>query len=172
MDSKVVLVDMDGVLADIHAHMVLEEYKRSGVKIDLNEIHGMLEDEAFPSFYEMIHSVGFFRSAPVVKDSVEGLRYLNDKYKVLVVSSATEFPNSLNEKHAWLNEHYPFISWKQMIFCGSKANIKGDIMIDDHSKNLLTFEGRKILFTQPHNSCIDASAYERVYAWKEIKEIL
>ena len=38
-----------------------------------------------------------------------------------------------------------------MIFYGSKENIRGDIMIDDHSKNLSKFDGERILFNQPHN---------------------
>ena len=115
---------------------------------------------------------GFFRNAPIIDDSIEGLRYLNDQYNVLIVSSATEFPNSLNEKLEWLNEYYPFISWKQMIFCGEKKSIKGDIMIDDHIKNLQYFQGEKILFTQPHNIYIDSISYKRVHTWKEIMTIL
>ena len=80
-------------------------------------------------------------------DCIEGLKYLNDKYNVLIVSSATEFPGSLIEKQEWLNEHFPFITWQQMIFCGRKDSIKGDIMIDDHPKNLSFFSGVKVLCT-------------------------
>ena len=103
---------------------------------------------------------------------MKGLKYLNDKYKVLIVSSATEFPNSLTEKQRWLNEYFPFITWEQMIFCGRKDSIQGDIMIDDHPKNLRTFGGRRILFTQPHNMCIDEASYQRVSGWEEIMNLL
>lgn len=107
-----------------------------------------------------------------MEDSVEGLKLLNDKYNVLIVSSATEFPGSLIEKQQWLNEHFPFITWEQMIFCGRKDSIKGDIMIDDHLKNLRYFEGRKVLFSQPHNMCVQDQMYQRVTGWKDIMEIL
>jgi len=108
----------------------------------------------------------------LIKDSIEGLSYLNDKHNVLIVSSATEFPDSMNEKLAWLNEFFPFISWKQMIFCGSKESIRGDVMIDDHAKNLSFFDGRRILFTQPHNVYVQDDSFERVSTWKDIMNIL
>ena len=70
----------------------------------------------FPIMSGMYNSRDFFRKAPIMSGSIEGLNYLNNKYKVLVVSSATEFPDSLIEKQEWLNKFYPFISWKQIIF--------------------------------------------------------
>jgi 5'(3')-deoxyribonucleotidase len=73
-----------------------------------------------------------------------------------------EFPLGLPEKHEWLAEHFPFISWKQIVFCGSKAVAQGDIMIDDHYKNLDHFEGHSILFTQPHNKGHDDKGHTRV----------
>lgn len=166
-----ILVDMDGVIADVYAQFIALEYAHSGIKLKQEELNGKKEEE-LPTFRKHVESRGFFRTPPLMPDSIEGLRYLNNKYRVLVVSSATEFPNSLIEKQQWLNEHFPFISWEQMIFCGRKDSIKGDIMIDDHPKNLRTFDGKKIIFTQPHNICIKDDSYLRVSGWKEIMRIL
>ena len=166
------LVDMDGVLADVYAHFIALEYSDSGVKLELKEMGGKLEEEVFRSFHKHVNSSGFFRTAPLIEGSVDGLRYLNEKYEVLIVSSATEFPNSLTEKCEWLIEYFPFISWRQMIFCGSKKYIQGDIMIDDHPKNLSVFEGKRILFSQPHNIYVHDSGYERVSGWKDIVRML
>ena len=165
-----VLVDMDGVLADIYAQLIMLEHKASGIIVRPDMVQGLSETDAFPSLPALIRSTGFFRTVPLITDSVDGLKYLNEKYSVLIVSSATEFPDSLKEKYDWLTEHFPFISWKQMIFCGSKDSICGDIMIDDHPKNLSSFNGRKILFTQPHNIYVED--FERVSSWKEIMSIL
>ena len=167
-----ILVDMDGVLADVYTQFINYEYKTSGIQINRESLYGTLEMDAFPNSWTHVRSSGFFRTTPVINDSIKGLKYLNDKYKVLIVSSATEFPQSLTEKQEWLNEHFPFIGWEQMIFCGRKDSIKGDIMIDDHPKNLGTFEGRKLLFTQPHNIYIEDKNYQRVSNWKEIMQIL
>lgn len=165
------LVDMDGVLADVYSQFINFEYRDSGIRLNKEDMYGKTEEESFPSFDRHVRSSGFFRTAPLMADSIEGLKYLNDKYNVLIVSSATEFPRSLIEKQEWLNEHFPFITWQQMIFCGRKDSIKGDIMIDDHPKNLSFFDGEKVLFTQPHNIRITNPAYRRVAGWKEIMEI-
>lgn len=170
--KKIVLVDMDGVLANVYRQFIHLEYKATGVKLDYDSLNGIIEEKAFPHFERDVNSRDFFRTAPLMTDSVEGLKYLNDKYTVYIVSSATEFPNSLPEKQQWLNEHFPFISWRQMIFCGSKKPITGDIMIDDHPSNLDSFEGRKILFTQPHNVYDTKEGYTRVKGWQEIMVIL
>ncbi len=167
---KQVLVDMDGVLADVYTQFQNYEKEEYGKVRPLEELIGKLELEAFPHGDKYVRSKGFFQTAPIIPDSIEGLKYLNDKYKVLIVSSATEFPDSLREKLSWLNTHFPFISWKQMIFCGEKNSIKGDIMIDDHPKNLDFFDGQKILFTQPHNMLLDVPEYIRVGSWREIMD--
>lgn len=161
-----VLVDMDGVLADVYTQFIDWEYKESGTRLRLEDLQGKTETEAFPSCNKHVRSMDFFRTAPVIPGSVEGLKYLNEKYKVLIVSSATEYPQSLTEKQEWLNKHFPFITWEQMIFCGRKDSIKGDIMIDDHPKNLRIFDGEKYIFTQPHNIFI--TDYKRVNSWNEI----
>lgn len=169
---KQVLVDMDGVLADVYSQFSRLELGETGTVIDIESLYGKLESEAFPNYEKHVRSTNFFRTAPVIPDSVGGLKYLNEKYNVLIVSSATEFPDSLKEKVEWLNEHFPFIKWQQIILCGTKNSIKGDIMIDDHPKNLDYFEGEKILFNQPHNMYMVKDDCTRVNTWQEIINIL
>lgn len=170
--KKQLLVDMDGVLADVYAQFLRMEYEEAGIRQTPEDLNGKTEPEAFVYADKHVRSKGFFRTAPVMEGSVEGLRYLNEKYKVYIVSSATEYPNSLLEKHEWLNEHFPFITWQQMIFCGSKEPVRGDLMIDDHPKNLDHFEGTTFLFTQPHNFFIQNPKHVRVNNWDEIRNLL
>jgi 5'(3')-deoxyribonucleotidase len=166
------LVDMDGVLADVYAQFLYLEWKETGVRQNLEALYGKTEPEAFSNYERHVHSKDFFRKAPTMPGSIAGLEYLNKKYKVLVVSAAMEFPDSLTEKYEWLREFYPFIHWKQIVFCGEKASLKGDIMIDDHPKNLNFFIGRKILFTQPHNIHLSNEEYARVDNWQQLTGIL
>jgi 5'(3')-deoxyribonucleotidase len=83
-----------------------------------------------------------------------------------------EFPQSLIEKYEWLREHFPFINWSQIIFCGSKKAISGDFMVDDHFKNLSNFKGEKLLFTATHNINIHIMGYTRVNSWVEVRRLL
>jgi 5'-nucleotidase len=169
---KRILVDMDGVLADVY-HRFFELHEADfGIRLSVNDIKGLKEAKAFPNQLKWVNTPGFFRSVPVMQGSQSGLMKLNEKFEVIVASMATEFPESLTDKQLWLMEHYPFISWKQIVFCGCKDIIKADIMIDDHLKNLDNFKGETIIFTQPHNINIPDSQHRRVDSWEEIEKLL
>ena len=169
---KRILVDMDGVLVDIYTRFFELQEKETGQRLTVNDIAGLLEAEAFQNQRKWVSTPGFFRNLPVMPGSREVLKKLNDKYRIIVVSLATEFPNSLTDKQLWLNDNFPFISWKQVVFCGDKNIIKADIMIDDHLKNLDHFNGETIMFTQPPNMLLNSSGHKRVNSWYEIEKLL
>ena len=169
---KRILVDMDGVLADVYHRFFELHEKDFGLKLSVQDIIGMKEADAFPNQLKWVNTPGFFRSIPVMVGSQKGLMRLNDNFEVIVVSMATEFPVSLTDKQLWIIENYPFISWKQVVFCGCKDIIQADIMIDDHIKNLDNFKGETIIFTQPHNLNITNSKHQRVDSWVEIEKLL
>jgi 5'(3')-deoxyribonucleotidase len=169
---KRILVDMDGVLADIFPRFFELHEKETGRKLEMSKIEGLLEAEAFVRQREWVSAPGFFRDLPVMKGSREVLKKLNGKYHVIVVSLATEFPNSLTDKQLWIHEHFPFITWQQIVFCGNKNILQADIMIDDHPKNLDIFPGETIMFTQPVNIHITNSRHRRVESWEEIGKLL
>lgn len=167
-----IAVDMDGVLADVYAQFLRMHEEDTGQQLSRDNIKGLLEEEAFPLHNEHVNRPGFFRTAPVMQDAPRVLELLNREYEVFIVSAAMEYPNSLKEKHDWLNAYFPFITWQQMVLCGSKSIICADIMIDDHFKNLDTFQGKTLLFTQPHNQDAPNKRHRRVGNWQEIAEIL
>lgn len=102
--------------------------------------------------------------------AVEALQELSKNFEIFIVSAAMEFPQSLSEKQAWLNQHFPFISWKNIVFCGDKSVIQADYMIDDHVKNLSGFKGTPLLFDAAHNTFI--TDYQRIRSWKEAVDLL
>jgi 5'-nucleotidase len=106
----------------------------------------------------------------VNENAQEVMKQLNEKFEVFIVSSAMEFPNSLTEKLEWLNEHFPFLHWKQFVFCGRKSVVHGDYMIDDLPHNLETFNGDKLLFSAPHN--LQFNHFKRVNGWNEVRTLL
>jgi 5'-nucleotidase len=169
---KRILVDMDGVLADVYSRFFELHRLESGAELRAVDVAGILEADAFPSQRKWVTSPGFFRTVPLMQGSFEGMKLLNERYEVIVVSMATEFPNSLTDKQFWLNDNFPFLKWQQIIFCGDKSIIKADIMIDDHLKNLDNFQGETIMFTQPHNILARNSRHTRVNSWAEIEKLL
>lgn len=168
---KRIAVDMDGVLADVYSQFILYHEKDCGVRLEMDKLDGLPEFEAFPNGRQHANTRGFFRTVPVVEGSVDVLERLNHRYEVFIVSAALEFPTSLDDKRAWLDEHFPFIRWQQIVFCGSKEIVRADIMIDDHLKNLDRFVGDTFLFAQPHNRSVH-TRHRRVDSWKEIDDIL
>lgn len=170
--KKRLLIDMDGVLSDIYGQFIKYEFNDIGLTQSLDDLTGKLEREAFKYHDKYVNSENFFYSAMPIQDSIETVRRLNDVYEVYIVSSAMQFPLSLTEKINWLTKYFPFLSWKQIVFCGTKDIVYGDIMIDDHFKNLDTFQGQTILFTQPHNVDKPIGNHTRVNNWKEIETIL
>jgi 5'-nucleotidase len=167
-----ILVDMDGVLADVYSRFFELHELKKGYRLSVGDVAGKLEAEAFPDQPEWVTTPGFFRTVPVMAGSIKGLKKLNAAFEVIVVSMATEFPQSLTDKQFWVHDHFPFISWQQLVFCGNKNLIKADIMIDDHLKNLDHFPGETIMFTQPHNMNISSSRHKRVSSWADIVKLL
>jgi 5'(3')-deoxyribonucleotidase len=169
---KRILVDMDGVLADVYPRFFELYEQETGNKKTMSEIIGLKEGKAFPELYRWVETPGFFRTIPVMADSQRVLKLLNEKYEILVISMATEFPISLTDKQMWINDNFPFISWRQVIFCGNKSLIPADLMIDDHFKNLDHFKGETILFMQPHNINNTDHQHKTVSSWAEIEKLL
>jgi len=175
MERKRLLVDMDHVMADITSQFIKWYRDATGTEIERRDLLGKPEDLAFPQpglIREFLHTPGFFRNAGVMPGSQNVLEELNEHYELFIVSAAVEFPQSLIEKYEWLGEHFPFISWRQIVFCGSKKMISGDIMIDDHFRNLGDFSGEKLLFTATHNIYTHLNGYTRVNNWAEVRALL
>jgi 5'(3')-deoxyribonucleotidase len=173
MRRKSIAIDMDGVIADVETQFINWYERELGVKVLKEDLIGRTEADAFPdatAVRRFVFTPGFFRTLPVMPDAIESVKKLMRDYDVYIVSAAMEFPQSLAEKYEWLKEHFPFISWKNIIFCGDKSVINTDYMIDDHCKNLDTCKGKAIMFNAFHN--VSYTHHQRVNNWREIVEML
>lgn len=168
-----VIIDMDEVMADTMGAM-MEWYKDEyGNDPDYSKMIGSwmlgIPEQHRDVVRERLYSVGFFRHLPVMADCVDVVNEMNKKYEVFIVSAATEFPNSLKDKMEWLNEHFSFLSWRQVVLCGDKRMIAGDYMIDDHTRNLVHFKGKPYLYSTIMNA--HEEGYNRLKNWKEIAAV-
>ncbi|KGO91280.1 5' nucleotidase, NT5C type [Flavobacterium subsaxonicum] len=170
---KTIAIDMDGVIADVEGQL-LEWYRtKYGITLTRDEIKGRTEETLFPEkqvLREFLYTPGFFRTLPVIEGAVEALKELSRDFEIYIVSAAMEFPQSLFEKHQWLAEHFPFISWRNIVFCGDKSIIDTDFLIDDHCKNLDFCKGKALMFTAFHN--VNQSHHQRVNNWEEIPALV
>ncbi len=167
---KRLIIDMDDVMADATGQFIEMYEKEFGLRVLRESLNGKSEGNGFPENHEIVmqypYRPNFFRMLLVNENCQEVMYELNKKYEVFIVSAAIPFPLSLNEKLDWLAEHFPFLTSKQIVFCGSKSIVHGDYMIDDMHYNLESFGGDKFLYTAPHNTHYDH--FERLNNWKEI----
>ena len=173
---KRIAIDMDDVLAKT-THVIIDRINQI---VNQNYTYEELltgSTSVKEEFYEhylanntFLWEPGFFEHIPVNEDAIEVVKKLTERYEVFIVSAATEFPNSLKEKIGWMEQHFPFITWKHIVFCGHKHMIQADYLIDDHEKNLHTFTGTPLLFTAPHN--VHITDFKRVNNWKEVEKLL
>lgn len=166
---KSIAIDMDNVIVDIESHYIKWYAEKFGVVIPKEQLMGKPETTGFPdkeAVFNFLYTPGFFRTAPVMPGAKEAVQRLMQSYNVYIVSAAMEFPQSLSEKYEWLQEHFPFISWRQIVLCGDKCIIATDYMIDDHVRNLESCRGKGLLYTACHN--ININHYTRLNNWDEV----
>ncbi|MBL7857172.1 MAG: 5'(3')-deoxyribonucleotidase [Cyclobacteriaceae bacterium] len=164
------IVDMDDVMADATGQFIDYYEREFGIRVDRESLNHQDEGHGFPDHQHIIkqfpHRPSFFRTMKRHENSYEVMRELNARYDLFIVSAAMEFPRSLSEKLEWLQEHFSFLTWKQIVFCGSKTVVHGDYMIDDMPYNLEKFNGEKFIFTAPHN--LHHNHFTRLNNWNEV----
>ncbi len=173
---KRIAIDMDDVLAKTTTVIIDRINEKVNKNFTYEELlqGGKEYKEEFYAHYlannSFLWEPGFFENIPVNEDAVEVVKKLSEQYEIFIVSAATEFPNSLKEKLTWMEMHFPFITWKHIVFCGHKYMIQADYLIDDHEKNLHSFTGTPLLYTAPHN--LHITDYQRVNNWKDVEKLL
>jgi len=168
-----IAIDMDEVMADTLAKH-LASYKRDyGETLTKGELAGHRFDEFVPvarreHVRAYLRTTGYFRDIPVMKDCQAVVRALAERYEIFVASAALEFPNSLIDKYEWLHEHFPFIPYTRIVFCGDKGILAADFLIDDNVHQLTRFTGQGILYSSPSN--IQETRFPRVNDWSEVRQ--
>jgi 5'-nucleotidase len=172
MTKKRIAIDMDDVMAAAGKKILTTYNTIVGTNHKEEDFAGkgyyeVLEEKNYHKIREEIFKPGFFIDMEVMPDAIDVIKKLHERFEIFIVSAAIEFPNSLKEKVDWLTEHFPFISWKNIVLCGDKSIITADYLIDDHEKNLRTFKGKTLMFDAQHNQKI--TDYQRFKTWKEIE---
>lgn len=143
---KRIAIDMDEVIADAN-HRAYEWYERDfNIRIAQDMVAGKYLRDAVPPDHrakvmQYPHTEGFFKDLPVMPDSQDVILELSKKYEIFIASAAMEFKTSFVHKFEWMKEHFPFIPWTHIVFCGDKSIINADYLIDDHVRHFAHFKG-------------------------------
>jgi len=169
-----ICIDMDEVIADAvseHLSRYNREFKAS---LTHDDLHGkwlwdVVRVEHHPALESYLCAPDFFRVLKVMPHAQRVIRELQKDYEVFIATAAMEVPTSFIAKFQWLAEHFPFVPASNIVYCGDKAILNADYLIDDNPRQLRRFKGRGILYTSPHN--VNVTGFRRVRDWLEVEQM-
>ena len=121
MKTKVIYIDMDGVLVDLQSNLDKQGWHQN-----------------------------VFKDPPPIDGAVEAFNELcfDEDYDVYILSTAPwNIPNSWTQKRLWVSKYLGDKAHKRLILCNHKNLLRGDILIDDRTANGAgEFDGELIQF--------------------------
>lgn len=171
---KSIAVDMDQVIADFLGKATKAFQERFNISVSKEDFDVAKIEAQYPEmahqFYLMINEPDFFRDFELEdQDAVPVLKELSEHYEIYIATAAMDVPGCFNAKYEWLLEHFPFLNPAYFIFCGDKKVVKADYLIDDNVKQLQSFTGEGILYSQSYNEY--CTEFKRVHNWQEIRTL-
>lgn len=180
-ERPIVLVDMDGVLADFDAAFhdtVREQHPHIAMLDPLPDPPSFYASQAYPGVYNaelraISDAEHFFARLPVMPGALEGWqRIMDEGYQPQICSSPIRSnPYSKREKLGWLEEHLApvFGSWvvETAIITSEKFRQKGDVLIDDRPDmpNAAMASWQHVVFDQPCNRHVETDL--RLQGWND-----
>lgn len=175
-DKPVVLVDMDGVLADFDAELIARIKLRHPHIPLLQTQQSFYFSQDYPEYEDDIRNLsdeeGFFASLPLIDHAIEGWQRIIDLgYHPRICSSPKHTnPYSESEKIIWLRRHMvpifgPSIA-DEAIITKDKHLCDGIALIDDRPEVRSTDEAswQHIIFDRPFNK---RTALPRLNGWRD-----
>ena len=171
------LIDMDGVCADLVSHWVtlLNRYHGETLqKEDVTDwhIHKITEQTTRKEVEAFLADPGFFLHLEPIPGAIETLRRLiRDGHDLVFVTHCKE---GHGDKRKWLERHLPGFPMRSVIFAERKELVSGDVLLDDGVHNLRDWQkhnpsGIAVCFDAPYNQHWQG---ERVTNWEAFYELI
>ena len=92
--------------------------------------------------------VGFFLDLQPLEFAIEGVKLLQEKYDVWILTRPSiKNTHCYTEKAEWIKKYFGEAMLEKLILCPNKSLVKGDYLIDDDIKHgQKEFEGEHIQF--------------------------
>ncbi|MGV3587382.1 MAG: 5' nucleotidase, NT5C type [Adhaeribacter sp.] len=173
MTKQSIAIDMDDVMTDAVGRFI-ELYRKEfnedlpDLRLPCRNLDNTVPPERLALVKQFPHRPDFFKDMDLQENCQDVVRQLQEKYEVYIATAAMEFEHCLTHKYNWLKQHFPFISWTHIIFCGHKNILGTDYLLDDAERNLKTFKGTPLVYTAPHNAHL--TGYTRLNNWQEVAD--
>lgn len=180
-ERKIILLDQDGVLADLEASfLVIWTEKYPGrFYVPLKERKHFKIKEDYPECcHDDIDSIfnaeGFYRNLIPVEGALDAVREMErcDLDISICTSPLTSSPYCASEKFDWV-KHFLGQSWlDKLVITRDKSLVRGRLLIDDKPEvhRTITPVWEHILFDQPYNR--EVVGQRRLCGWENWKPVI
>jgi 5'(3')-deoxyribonucleotidase len=173
-------IDLDSTLNCLDTRWICERYNNDYhdnlTREDMIrwEVHTYVKQECGNKIYDYLLEPKFFRKLDIKPYAQEVTKWLSEYFDLYIVTAY--HPKTCLDKAEWIEEYFPHIPQKNIIFCNSKGLIHTKFLVDDGGHNIVDFHnsnksGTPIVFDAPWNRYLDKS-FIRAYDWLDIKEIV
>lgn len=176
MSKPIILVDMDGVCADLLKDWLGIYNRATGRNVTVEDIIRFeMHDCADMGqvIYDHLQTPGLFLGLTPLSGVAAALEELNHIGKVFICSTPSRNPDSSAEKLRWCAKHLPFLPRRQIILCGTKELVRGDYLIEDSPENIRKWkranpQGQTVLIDYPYNR--EAEPDFRAHGYKDMAQ--
>ena len=177
----IILVDMDGALADFELGIVngwqkrfphipfvpLSERKSFYVRLDYpEELRSRVDD--------IINSPGFFLNLEPISHGLQAVREMQNAGHTVVICTApiTRFENCVPEKYHWIANNLGREYTRQIIMTKDKTLVRGEVLVDDRPEidGACKPTWEHVVFDAPYNRQIKHK--RRLTDWRNWREVI
>lgn len=179
-NNKIILVDMDSVLADFEKKFydTFTQKFPDRRAISLQNRNTFYITDQYPeAYFEDIEAIynaeGFFLHLEEIEGAIDKIRELETiaGVKIYICTTAPrQNPYAPTEKRRWIENHLGPNWLNRFILTHDKTLIRGDILIDDRPdiKGEAIPQWKHILYTQPYNQNLSGLSRMTWDNWKEV----
>ena len=170
----IILVDMDGVLADWEAHFLAEWRRLHPDKpwIPLGERRAFYASSEYPpEAMDVPRREGFYRDLPPVGGAIDAIAAMKVSGVDVVICTApmSNHPTCAQEKFAWVAQYLGREWVDRIVIAKDKTFVRGDVLIDDRPDVVGAFvpTWEHVLFDAPYNARVTGKRRMTWETWRE-----
>lgn len=164
-----ILLDVDDVLLDLLPAWIQLYNDEADDDLDYREIRSWdlrnyVRDGWGDSIYDLLTVPHLYDSVQPIPEALSGVKKLRELGHDIVFVTALHHPGKLErlKMFGFVEDSTDYVVSK------NKGHVRGDVLVDDYVKNLLKFDGHRILFTRRHNAAESDGAFIRADNWASV----